>query len=206
MLIYILLPVYSHHDLSQNLKILRACYSAGIRRFEFTNRHENALENFAAMRLIVSTDMPDLKLGAGTIINVEDAKQFVAAGADFLISPLISQPLIDYTTQYEIEWIPGCATGTEIGMAQNAGIKLVKLYPIATLGGADFLKHIRGPFYKMKYQVSGGIKGQPAELASLFNAGADVVGLGNSFFDESLSHDDIVNKIQKLVDDLAHYI
>jgi 2-dehydro-3-deoxyphosphogluconate aldolase / (4S)-4-hydroxy-2-oxoglutarate aldolase len=197
-----ILPVYSHHSIDQNIKVLEASYEAGIRRFEFTNRHDNALENFATLISLCKSKMSDMELGAGTIINKTDAELFMAEGASFLVSPLISQELIDYTNQKNIEWVPGCATGAEIGLAQNAGIKLVKLYPISTLGGPEFIRLIKGPFYKMKFQTSGGIKGEVEEVKALLSAGAEIVGLGNSFFSEGLSKEVLVVKIKNLVSSL----
>ncbi len=194
-----ILPVYSNPSLTENIKVLKASYKAGLRRFEFTNRNENALDVFAELVAICNAEMPDMKLGAGTILNPVDAKNFMNIGAAFLISPLISQALIDYTSQNDIEWIPGCATGAEVGIAQNAGIPMVKLYPIKTLGGPEFISLMKGPFYNMKFQVSGGIIGKSSEVKSLLVAGASIVGLGNSFFESHLAEDELTDKISKLL-------
>ncbi len=197
-----ILPVYSNASFEENLKVLRASYKAGLRRFEFTNRHDNALENFEKLIAECKESMPEMELGAGTIMNVDDAVSFIQQGASFLVSPLISQELIAYTKEHNIEWVPGCATGAEVGMAQNAGIKLVKLYPISSLGGAEFVKLIKGPFYKMKFQASGGIKGEVAEVKSLLDAGTSIVGLGNSFFGAELGEEVLVEKIKTLLNGL----
>jgi 2-dehydro-3-deoxyphosphogluconate aldolase / (4S)-4-hydroxy-2-oxoglutarate aldolase len=198
-----ILPVYSNSNIEENIKVVRASYNAGIRRFEFTNRHETALDHFTTLRKLIDTELVGMQLGAGTIIDVDDASKFIDCGADFLISPLISNSLIEYTNTHNISWLPGCATGAEIGMAQNAGIKMVKLYPIKTLGGAEFIHLIKRPFYKMKFQVSGGIKGEIDEVKELLNAGASIVGLGNSFFDPSLTQDQLTAKIKHLLDGLV---
>jgi 2-dehydro-3-deoxyphosphogluconate aldolase/(4S)-4-hydroxy-2-oxoglutarate aldolase len=193
-----LLPVYSSPNLNQNIKVMRACYQTELLKFEFTNRNENALENFKELYRLSQSEMPGLKLGAGTMMNVDDAKKFIDAGAEFLISPLISQELLDYTKRNKIEWIPNCVTGSEIGLALNNGIKFVKLFPITSLGGPQFVKNIRGPFYMMKFQVSGGIKGEIEEVKTYLDAGASMVALGNSFFDNDLSEKDIIDKIINL--------
>jgi 2-dehydro-3-deoxyphosphogluconate aldolase / (4S)-4-hydroxy-2-oxoglutarate aldolase len=198
-----ILPVYSHTNIDQCIKVLQASYDAGIRRFEFTNRDMSALSHFAALRKMVDDHYIDFELGAGTIMNVSDAKEFMAVGADFLISPLISQELLEYTLKNNISWLPGCATGAEIGMAQNGGLSMVKLYPIKTLGGPEFIKQIKGPFYKMKFQASGGIKGDTEEVNALLDAGASIVGLGNSFFDQDESQDELTARIKGLLDSLV---
>jgi 2-dehydro-3-deoxyphosphogluconate aldolase/(4S)-4-hydroxy-2-oxoglutarate aldolase len=197
-----LLPVYSHASLDQNIKVLQASYQAGLRRYEFTKRHDNAIDIFKKLIDLRNHSMPDMQIGAGTMMNVPDAETFIEAGADFLVSPLISQSLLDFTIAHHIEWLPGCATGAEIGMAQNAGIPMVKLYPIKTLGGAEFLHLIKGPFYKMKFQVSGGIKGEIEEIKSLLKAGASVVGLGNSFFKEDVVEEEITTRLSNLLNQI----
>jgi 2-dehydro-3-deoxyphosphogluconate aldolase / (4S)-4-hydroxy-2-oxoglutarate aldolase len=194
-----ILPVYSNAALDENIKVLNASYNAGLRRVEFTNRHDNAIAIFKSLMQHCIDLLPGMKLGAGTIMNTGDAALFTEHGAAFLVSPLISQQLIDYTLTHGIEWIPGCATGAEIGMAQNAGIALVKLFPISSLGGPDFIKSMKGPFYKMKFQASGGIKGDPEEVKALLDAGADIVGLGNSFFQSAMSEEEMTAKIKALL-------
>ncbi len=197
-----ILPVYSNAKIDENLKVLKASYNAGLRRFEFTNRFENAIENFQLLYKYCKDSLPDMQLGAGTIMDPSDAELFTANGAAFLVSPLISQQLIDYTAANNIEWVPGCATGAEIGMAQNAGIPLVKIFPISTLGGPEFIRLMKGPFYKMKFQASGGIKGEATEVKALIDAGVEIVGLGNSFFQSSLTEQEMTNKIIALLESI----
>lgn len=194
-----ILPVYSNVSLSESIKVVQAAYNAGLRRFEYTNRHDNSLEIFKAIRKLCDESMSDLLLGAGTIMNVEEAKVFLDSGADFLVSPLISQALIDFTKEQGTVWVPGCGTGAEIGMAYNAGITLVKLFPISTLGGPAFIKLMKGPFAKMRFQTSGGVKGEVEEVKALLNAGAEIVGLGNAFFDASLTQEEMTQKLATLI-------
>lgn len=197
-----ILPVYSNVSMSDSIKVVQAAYNAGLRRFEYTNRYDNSLEIFKELRRLCDETMSDLLLGAGTIMNVEDAKVFLDNGADFLVSPLISQSLIDYTRDNGTVWVPGCGTGAEIGMAYNAGITLVKLFPISTLGGPTFIKLMKGPFAKMRFQTSGGIKGEAQEVKALLDAGAEIVGLGNAFFDASLTQEEITQKLTTLIQNI----
>src|SRR5688500_9855499 len=82
-----ILPLFYHEsaDISEN--VLRALYTGGIRLVEYTNRGTNALINFKLLRKVVETEMPGLLLGIGTIKNAEQAKQYIDAGADFIVSP-----------------------------------------------------------------------------------------------------------------------
>src|SRR6478736_2212204 len=85
-----LLPLYYHEDKEISISILRALYLAGVRILEFTNRGENALINFEALKVVAQNEMPDLLLGIGTIKTAETAKKFIELGADFIVSPIVS--------------------------------------------------------------------------------------------------------------------
>jgi 2-dehydro-3-deoxyphosphogluconate aldolase / (4S)-4-hydroxy-2-oxoglutarate aldolase len=198
-----IIPVYSDRATANNKKIIKACYDAGLRYFEFTNRDENALDEFIGLKKYCDKGLPNMILGAGTIKNVSDAEIFLAAGAAFLISPLISAELITYTKKKSILWIPGCATASEVGMAENAGIKLVKIFPATLLGGAAFIKMLKGPFYNMQFMATGGITGEAEEIKKYFAAGASAVGLGSAFINASLTEEKLVTEIKNLLKNIS---
>src|SRR6476620_8661988 len=85
-----LLPLYFHSSESVSIGMLKALYNAGIRAVEYTNRGEKALLNFKAMKRVCETEMPGMHLGIGTIKHAEAAKAFIASGADFIITPGLS--------------------------------------------------------------------------------------------------------------------
>jgi 2-dehydro-3-deoxyphosphogluconate aldolase / (4S)-4-hydroxy-2-oxoglutarate aldolase len=198
-----IIPVYSDTATANNKKIVKACYDAGLRYFEFTNRDENALDEFISLKKYCDTELQNMILGVGTIKNVSDAEMFLAAGAAFLISPLISAELITYTKKKSILWIPGCATASEVGMAENAGINLVKIFPASLLGGAAFIKMLKGPFYNMQFMATGGIKGEAEEIKKYFAAGASAVGLGSAYFNASLPEEKLITEIKNLLKNLS---
>lgn len=194
-----IIPVYSNAVTANNKRVLKACYDAGLRSFEFTNRHENALDEFIILKKYAAAELPEMKLGAGTIKNIIDAEIFLAAGAEFLVSPLISAELISYAKSKNVLWIPGCATASEVGMAENAGINLVKIFPASALGGPEFIKILKGPFYNMQFMATGGITGEAEELKKYLAAGVSVVGLGSAFFNASLAEEKLVTEIKTLL-------
>lgn len=194
-----ILPVYSHESLEVTRKMLEASYLAGLRIFEFTNRHPDALTIFRSLHKLCRDEMTDMVLGAGTIRNEEEARQFSAEGAAFLVSPCISDELINYSSLHPIPWLPGCATPSEIGRARSAGIHMIKLFPIRYLGGVDFLKAMYGPFPDLDFVVTGGIRDDAIEIGNYLKAGARAVGLGNSFFQETASRDEVTLKIANLI-------
>ena len=123
------LPLFYHPDTQVCLDTVAALYAAGIRVIEFTNRGAEAFTNFKALHAARLKAMPDLLLAVGTIRTAEQATRFIEAEADFLISPVFDADVADEAYLAKKLWIPGCMTPTEIHVAENAGCKIVKLFP-----------------------------------------------------------------------------
>lgn len=175
-------PLHSHPDIGVMKELITACYGAGIRCFEFTNRIAEADQVFYELKKYCKVNFNDLKLGVGTIKSTTDAETFHSIGTDFLVSPIISTELIDFTKSRNIPWIPGCSTASEVGQAENAGIDLVKIYPANLLGGPAFIKAMKDIFPSMQFLPTGGVKADKAEIATWLNSGAIAVGLGSQLF------------------------
>jgi 2-dehydro-3-deoxyphosphogluconate aldolase / (4S)-4-hydroxy-2-oxoglutarate aldolase len=173
-----ILPLFYHEsaDISEN--VLRALYTGGIRLVEYTNRGTNALTNFKLLRKVVETEMPGLLLGIGTIKNAEQAKQYIDAGADFIVSPSTNVEVAEEAYKAGLLWIPGCMTPTEIATAENAGAKLVKLFP-GNLLGPSYISAIKDLFPGLKFMPTGGVEVEAGNLSSWFNAGVVAVGMGS---------------------------
>jgi 2-dehydro-3-deoxyphosphogluconate aldolase / (4S)-4-hydroxy-2-oxoglutarate aldolase len=175
-----ILPLFNHADIDVLKAAVKACYDAGLKCFEFTNRNENAAEIFYELKKYAATEMKGMLLGVGTIKNEADAGMF--PDADFMVSPFISKELIDHTKAKNILWIPGCSTTSEIGMAENAGIKMVKIFPANLLGGPAFIKAMKDIFPTMKMMATGGMKADRTEIDKWFANGVDAVGIGGQLF------------------------
>lgn len=175
-----ILPLYNHADIEMVKLAVRACYDAGMKCFEFTNRNENAVEVFYELKKYCTAEMEDVLLGVGTIKNAVEAEIFKEA--DFLVSPFITKELVDYCTTKKLLWIPGCSTTSEIAMADNAGIKMVKIFPANLLGGPAFIKAMKEIFPAMKMIATGGMKADREELNNWFANGVDAVGIGGQLF------------------------
>ena len=122
-------PLFYHDDAATCIAITKTLYNAGLRLIEFTNRGAAALNNFKALIAERNANMPGLLLGAGTIKTDNAANDFIEAGADFLVSPVFDSSVCDTAYMQKILWIPSCMTPTEIHAAEQAGCKLVKLFP-----------------------------------------------------------------------------
>lgn len=193
-----ILPLYNSNNIEMMKQLLQQCYAAGLRCFEFTNRSEAAADVFYELAKYCRTDLPGMQLGAGTIKTRTDAELFTSAGAAFLVSPCIPEELIRYTAKKDICWIPGCATATEIAMAEWAGLRLVKIFPANLLGGTAFLKSMKDVFPAMKFLATGGVQAEKAEVDHWLHNGADAVGLGSSLFNGA-DISEVIKKIKQIV-------
>ena len=144
--------------------MLRACYEGGVRVYEYTNRGPHALVIFTELQRFVEAGYPDLLLGAGTIFQPDDAERFIAAGADFIVSPVISPEVCAVCARHDLAWLPGAQTLNEIYQALQLGADIVKIFPASHLGPA-YIKTLRGPLPEVPLLVSGGVQPDPAALA-----------------------------------------
>ena len=173
-----LLPLYYHESADVSVNILRALYDAGVRIVEYTNRGENALENFRSLRKAADKTMPGLLLGIGTIKNRKSAKKYVQAGADFIVCPSMNEEVAEIAEDEELLWIPGCMTPTEIAAAENAGATLVKIFP-GNILGPGYVSAIRELFPNLRFMPTGGVEAEASNLKSWFAAGVVGVGMGS---------------------------
>lgn len=173
-----MIPLFYHADKITCIELTRALYNAGVRIIEFTNRGAAALENLKAMVAERNATMPDLVLAVGTIRTANEARSFIAAGVDFLISPVFDAEVCDVAYMEKMLWIPGCMTPTEVHVAENAGCKLVKLFPGNVLG-PGFVSAIKELFPKMLLMPTGGVEATKENIGSWFKAGVVAVGMGS---------------------------
>lgn len=173
-----IVPVHADTDLAAVVARVRACFAGGVRAFEFADRVPGAVETFAALRAVVEREMPELALGAGTVTTVEAAEAFVAAGASFLVGPVLAADVLAWSVATGTPYVPGVATPTEAWRAHEAGAEVVKLFPAGALG-PDYLRSLLVPLPRLAVMVTGGIEATPAAVTAWFEAGAVAVGLGS---------------------------
>ena len=180
-----ILPLYFNPDETVSVEILRAVSKAGIKAVEYTNRGEAALNNFKKMVAARNSDMPGLLLGVGTIKNLQDAENYMAAGADFLVSPGFVKEVSDYAVSNNIFYAPGCMTPSEIIAAENCGIKFIKLFP-GNMLGPEFLSGIKEIFPKLLFMPTGGVDTTRENIEGWFKAGVCAVGMGSKLISKKL--------------------
>lgn len=179
------LPLYFNKDKELSVEVLKVLYEAGIRTVEYTNRGEAALENFKAMRAVCDTELSGMYLGVGTIKTAEQAKQFLDAGADFLVSPVFDAGVCDVAYLNKTLWVPGCMTPTEIHVATQAGINFIKLFPGNVLG-PGFLGAIKELFPGISFMPTGGVELEAGNLSAWFKAGVVAVGMGSKLITKAI--------------------
>lgn len=180
-----MLPLYFNTDETVSVEVLRAIHRAGVKAVEYTNRGEAALKNFTKLIQIRNQEMPDLKIGVGTIKNVEQAKSYMAVGADFLVSPGFVQEVAEYASNEGIFYAPGCMTPSEIIAAENAGVKFIKLFPGDMLG-PKFLSSIKDIFPNLLFMPTGGVDTTRENIEGWYKAGVCAVGMGSKLISKAL--------------------
>ena len=177
------LPLFTGTDAGAGMKVLGALDGAGLRIVEFTNRSASALDVFAELVRRAATAFPAMILGAGTILDVPQAKAFHAAGAAFLVAPHLDEEVGKWCAGRDLAWCPGTGTVTEMIRADRLGAAVIKVFPADALGGPAFLKAVRGPCPNLRLMPSSGVSTDPRNLAGWFAAGAHCVGIGSQLID-----------------------
>lgn len=184
-----MLPLFYWDSPHVSLEVIRTLYKAGIRALEYTNRGPAALENFKFLKKELSGEAPDLYLGIGTVKTGADAEAFIKAGADFIVSPIVSPDVAVAAEKAGLLWIPGCMTPTEINLAQQHKAMLIKIFP-ANILGPEFVSSIRELFQGQLFIPTGGVELNLDNIRSWFKAGVCAVGMGSKLISkEVLQHE-----------------
>lgn len=180
-----MLPLYFNADESVSVEVLRAIYKAGVKAVEYTNRGDAAFANFSKLVALRNAEMQGMLLGIGTIKDLDTAKKYLAAGADFLVSPGFVKEIADYTVANDVFYAPGCMTPSEIIAAENAGIRFIKLFP-GNMLGPEYLTTIKEVFPKLLFMPTGGVDTSKENIAGWFKAGVCAVGMGSKLISKKL--------------------
>jgi 2-dehydro-3-deoxyphosphogluconate aldolase/(4S)-4-hydroxy-2-oxoglutarate aldolase len=173
-----ILPLYFNKDEETSVQLLRSLYSAGIRAVEYTNRGEAALNNFKVMRKVVDSELEGMYLGIGTIKDGNMAQTFINAGADYIICPGLVESVAEVADKYDLLWVPGCMTPSEIIKAETLGAKMVKLFP-GNILGPGFMSAIKELFPNLLFMPTGGVELDKANIEGWFKSGVCAVGMGS---------------------------
>ncbi|PPF65106.1 keto-deoxy-phosphogluconate aldolase [Clavibacter michiganensis] len=146
------LPVVVIDDPAHAVPLAEALLAGGVACAEVTLRTPRALE---AVKLMSS--VPGFLVGVGTVLSTRQAEESVDCGARFMVSPGTSIPVMRAAAALGVACVPGVSTSSEVMIARDEGLRTLKLFPAAQLGGAAMISALRGPFADISFVPSGGI-------------------------------------------------
>ncbi len=153
-----IIPVVVLNDVEAAVPTARALLKGGIDVMEITFRTAAAQASIAR----VAAEVPEMKVGAGTVVTVQQARDAVAAGAKFLVSPGSDADVIREAAALNTPIVPGVVTPSEIMLGLKLGVKLFKFFPAESYGGLKTIKALCGPFPQIKFIPTGGINQENA--------------------------------------------
>ena len=149
----IVVPVVVLEKAEDAVPTARAMAAGGVDTMEITFRTACAPEAIKA----VAENCPEVLVGAGTVLNLEQAKLAVEMGAKFIVSPGFSEEVVAWCVENGIPVTPGCVTPTEIMAALKHGLKVIKFFPANVYGGLNAMKNLAAPFVGIKFLPTGGV-------------------------------------------------
>lgn len=179
------------------LEIARHAIKGGIFNMEITYTTPDASAVIKQLKEEFKVDSR-VVIGAGTVMDLALAKESVAAGADFMVSPHLDPEILAYAKEAKVEYFPGCGTVTEIVQAMNGGANIIKCFPGGVLG-PNFIKDVHGPIPEVNLMLSGGVSLD--NIATWKKNGACAVGVGSALASDVKEHgyESVVTKAKAFV-------
>jgi 2-dehydro-3-deoxyphosphogluconate aldolase/(4S)-4-hydroxy-2-oxoglutarate aldolase len=168
-----IVPVVRAQSSAIAVKVAEALVEGGITTIEITMTVPDAL---AAIREVRSRVGTGVLVGAGTVTSRALAEGSLDAGAEFLVTPCVVADVLDVARERSVAVLPGALTPTEVFAAWSAGGDIIKIFPASNVGGAAYLKALKGPFPQIPLCPTGGVNLQT--IGDFIRAGADAVGVG----------------------------
>ena len=168
-----IVPVIRADSADTALRIVDALVAGGIRTLEITMTVPDAI---GAIKAVADRFGSSVLLGAGTVTSRALAEGSLDAGAEFLVTPCVVPDVIAVAKERDVAVLPGAMTPTEVFTAWSAGGDIVKIFPASNVGGASYLKALKGPFPQIPLCPTGGVNLQT--IGEFVKAGAAAVGVG----------------------------
>ncbi|MBK7929861.1 MAG: bifunctional 4-hydroxy-2-oxoglutarate aldolase/2-dehydro-3-deoxy-phosphogluconate aldolase [Bryobacterales bacterium] len=190
-----IVPVVRTATAEAAIKAIEAIYNGGIRAAEITMTVPGAVK---ALEKVADQFGDKLVLGAGTVLDPETARICMLAGAQFFVTPALNVKTIEMARRYSKAICPGALTPTEVLTAWEAGADVVKVFPCGNVGGAKYIKALKGPFPQIEMIPTGGVNLDTA--GDFLKAGACAVAVGGELVDAKLIKAGDYAGIQKLAE------
>jgi 2-dehydro-3-deoxyphosphogluconate aldolase/(4S)-4-hydroxy-2-oxoglutarate aldolase len=181
-----MIPVFYHADSDVARNVACACADGGARVVEFTNRGDRAINVFTQLEEFCAAQRKDIVLGVGSVVDAPTAAMYIAAGANFVVGPVLDADTARICNGRKIPYSPGCGSATEIHQAEILGVEICKIFPGAEVGGPGFVKGIKGPCPWTDIMPTGGVAPTAESLTAWFQAGVACVGMGSNLLTKEL--------------------
>lgn len=167
-------PVVVLNDVKDAAPLAKALVEGGLPCAEVTFRTEAAEESIR----IMANEFPEMFVGAGTVLTIDQVDRAVAAGAKFIVSPGFDPEIVDYCIEKDIPVYPGCITPSEVAQAVKRGLKVIKFFPAEQFGGINTIKALAAPYTGVKFMPTGGVSAKNLESYLTFDK---IVACGGSW-------------------------
>jgi 2-dehydro-3-deoxyphosphogluconate aldolase/(4S)-4-hydroxy-2-oxoglutarate aldolase len=181
-----LVPLFFNPDVEVAKAVVAAVAEGGGTILEFTNRGDHAWEVFSELEAFCREEIPEMIIGAGSVVDPGTAALYVNCGASFIVSPSLNPEVARLCNRRKLPYTPGCGSVTEIGEAEELGCELVKIFPGSQVGGPAFIKAVTGPCPWSALMPTGGVDITEESLSAWFSAGAACVGMGSKLISKDL--------------------
>jgi 2-dehydro-3-deoxyphosphogluconate aldolase/(4S)-4-hydroxy-2-oxoglutarate aldolase len=198
-----LVPVFYHPDVEVVKNVVKACLKGGARVIEFTNRGDFAYEVFRELEKFCAKEAPDMITGVGSVVDPGTASLYINNGANFVVGPLLNPEVARTCNRRKVPYSPGCGSATEVGMAEELGCEIVKIFPGAEVGGPSFVEALRGPCPWVSIMPTGGVDTTEESLSKWFKAGIVCAGIGSKLITKELlskkDYDGIAKNVEQTI-------
>ena len=198
------IPVVRSDSAEVAIRVTEVLIEAGLPIAEITLTVPNAID--VITKLAQRTGGERILIGAGTVIDAEGARSAIRAGAEFIVSPGVVPDVIEAAKAAGVPVISGALTPTEILAATRAGADLIKVFPVKSLGGASYIRALRGPFPDLPLIPTGGV--DLNNVADFIRAGATAVGVGSELVPREVlasgNYQSIAARAERFVTAVAH--
>ncbi len=181
-----LVPVFYNGDFEVARRVVSACAEGGAPVVEFTNRGDRAINVFRQLAEWCEAERPDVMLGVGSVVDAPTAGLYIAAGAAFVVGPVLNPDIARLCNRRQIAYSPGCGSVSEISQAQELGCEIIKVFPGNQVGGPAFIKSVLGPMPWTRLMPTGGVTAEQENVRGWIGAGAACLGMGSKLVPKDL--------------------
>ena len=174
-----IIPIIRASSADVVVPVAEALLQAGLPVAEITMTVPNAIQAIGAVAKRLGGKM---LVGAGTVTNADTARRAMDAGAHFIVTPCLVPEVIEAARRADAAVLPGALTPSEVFEAFRLGGDMVKVFPVQSVGGAAYLRALRGPFPNIPLVPTGGVS--PENIGEMFKAGAAAVGVGSELISQ----------------------